>query len=43
MVDAYRALNMDDLAADAERVYDANYPASARDVDARKSWWKRIL
>ena len=43
MVDAYRALNMNDLAADAARVYDANYPTNARDVEARKSWWRRIL
>jgi len=39
LVDAYRALKMDDLAANAERVYDANYPNGARDVLAKKHWW----
>jgi hypothetical protein len=34
---------MTDLAADAERVYDANYPASSKDVEQKKSWWRRIL
>jgi outer membrane protein assembly factor BamD len=43
MVDAYRALNMTDLATVAARVYDANYPASSRDVEEKKSWWRRIL
>ncbi len=43
MVDAYRALNMTDMAGDAERVYAANYPGHARDVEEKKSWWRRIL
>jgi hypothetical protein len=30
---------MMDLAANAERVYDDNYPASAKDVAAKKHWW----
>jgi outer membrane protein assembly factor BamD len=42
MVDAYAALHMTDLEADARRVYAANYP---KDVGAlkKKSWWRRIL
>jgi len=43
MVDAYRALNMTDLAAVAARVYDANYPASSREVQEKKAWWRRLL
>jgi outer membrane protein assembly factor BamD len=43
LVDAYRQLHMADLAADAERVYAANYPGSVRDIDAKKSWWRRFL
>jgi outer membrane protein assembly factor BamD len=43
IVQAYRNLGMTDLAADAERVYDANYPANSTDVTAKKSWWRRIL
>ncbi|GAC1301415.1 MAG: hypothetical protein NVSMB10_00870 [Steroidobacteraceae bacterium] len=43
MVDAYRQLNMLDMAADAERVYATNYPGSARDVVPKLAWWKRIL
>ena len=43
LVDAYRQLKMTDLAANAQRVYAANYPANARDVETKKSWWRRIL
>jgi outer membrane protein assembly factor BamD len=43
IVQAYRSLGMTDLAADAERVYDDNYPASAKDVEPKKAWWLRIL
>jgi outer membrane protein assembly factor BamD len=43
LVDAYRQLHMADLAADAERVYSANYPGSLKDIDAKKSWWRRFL
>jgi outer membrane protein assembly factor BamD len=43
LVQAYRNLGMLDLAANAERVYDDNYPGSSKDVEARKSWWRRIL
>jgi outer membrane protein assembly factor BamD len=39
LVDAYRDLKMMDLAANAERVYDDNYPASAKDVAVKKHWW----
>ena len=42
MVDAYRALHMTDLEANAEKVYASNYPESARDVQPKKHWW-RIL
>jgi outer membrane protein assembly factor BamD (BamD/ComL family) len=40
LVDAYRALHMDDLATNADRVYAANYPAGSGTVAARKPWWK---
>jgi outer membrane protein assembly factor BamD len=43
IVQAYRNLGMNDLAADAEQVYDANFPASSKDVERKKSWWRRIL
>jgi outer membrane protein assembly factor BamD len=43
LVDAYRQLGMTDLAANAERVYDANYPGNTKDVEAKKSWLRRIL
>ena len=43
LVDAYRQLGMTDLAANAERVYDANYPDSAKDVAPKKVWWNRLL
>jgi len=43
LVDAYRRLGMNDLAANAERVYDANYPGNSQDVAPKKSWWRRIL
>ncbi len=39
LVDAYRDLKMMDLAATAERVYDDNYPASAKEVAVKKHWW----
>jgi outer membrane protein assembly factor BamD len=39
LVDAYRDLNMMDLAADAEKVYVANYPADSREVAQKKHWW----
>jgi len=39
IVDAYRALKMTDLEADAEKVYAANYPAYAGDVMPKKHWW----
>ncbi len=41
LVDAYRELKMDDLATNAEKVYDDNYPASSQEVAVRKRpWWK---
>jgi outer membrane protein assembly factor BamD len=39
IVDAYRALKMTDLEANAQKVYAANYPANASDVLAKKHWW----
>jgi outer membrane protein assembly factor BamD len=39
VVDAYRALKMTDLEANAERVYVANYPNDSRDVIHKKHWW----
>jgi hypothetical protein len=30
---------MTDLASNAERVYAANYPASTKDILAKKHWW----
>jgi outer membrane protein assembly factor BamD len=43
LVDAYRDLKMMDLAADAEKVYDDNYSADTKDVQAKKHWWSKIL
>lgn len=43
LVQAYRQLGMTDLAANAARVYADNYPGSVKDVQPKKSWWKRIL
>jgi outer membrane protein assembly factor BamD len=43
LVDAYRQLKMMDLAANAERVYTANYPGNTKDIDTKKSWWRRFL
>jgi outer membrane protein assembly factor BamD len=39
LVDAYRDLKMQDLAANAERVYVDNYPGSTKDVIPKKHWW----
>jgi outer membrane protein assembly factor BamD len=39
IVDAYRALKMTDLEANARQVYAANYPGSVGDVVPRKHWW----
>jgi len=43
LIDAYRDLNMMDLAADAERVYADNYPGDTKDIMPTKHWWNRIL
>ncbi len=43
LVDAYRQLKMMDLAANAERVYAANYPGNTKDIDTKKAWWRRYL
>jgi len=43
LVDAYRQLKMLDLAANAERVYTANYPGNTKDIDIKKAWWRRYL
>ena len=42
IVNAYHNLNMMDLAADAERVYAANYPGSTDDLHKRH-WYQNIL
>ena len=39
LVDAYRNLKMTDLAANAEKVYTANYPANTADIAPKKHWW----
>lgn len=43
IVQAYRELKMTDLAADAEKVYVANYPNGGKDSVVKKAWWRRIL
>jgi outer membrane protein assembly factor BamD len=43
IVEAYRKLNLTDLASTAERVYADNYPGDVRDVEQKKAWWLRIL
>jgi outer membrane protein assembly factor BamD len=41
LIEAYRKLNMPDLAANATKVYDENYPKDAKLVQApKKAWWK---
>ena len=39
LVDAYRNLKMMDLASNAARVYDDNYPSGSKDMLAKKHWW----
>jgi outer membrane protein assembly factor BamD len=39
LIDAYRKLHMDDLAANAERVYADNYPHDANAPATKKQWW----
>jgi outer membrane protein assembly factor BamD len=43
MADAYRALGMTDLAENVQRVYTDNYPGSAKEIEPKKSWWRRFL
>jgi outer membrane protein assembly factor BamD len=43
IVDAYRALGMKDLEANAQQVYSTNYPGNEKDVADKKHWWRRIL
>jgi outer membrane protein assembly factor BamD len=40
LIDAYHALKMQDLAANAERVYADNYPQSAQDEARKRHWWR---
>ena len=42
LVDAYRDLNMMDLAANAERVYADNFPADTKDILPKKHWWSLL-
>ena len=39
LVDAYRQLNMQDLASNAERVYADNFPNDTKDILKKKHWW----
>ena len=39
LVDAYRDLHMDDLAANAQLVYAANFPNDTKDILPKKHWW----
>jgi outer membrane protein assembly factor BamD len=39
LIDAYRDLKMDDLAANAERIYRENYPAEATRIEKKRHWW----
>ncbi|WP_375394801.1 outer membrane protein assembly factor BamD, partial [uncultured Sphingomonas sp.] len=43
IVDAYRALHMQDLEANAAKVYETNFPGSTTEVEPKKHWWRRIL
>lgn len=41
LIDAYRQLNMQDLAANSERVYATNYPQDAKSAQAStRPWWR---
>jgi outer membrane protein assembly factor BamD len=42
LVDAYRDLQMMDLAANAERVYADNFPGDTRDILPKKHWWSLL-
>jgi outer membrane protein assembly factor BamD len=39
LVDAYRDLHMEDLAANAQLVYAANFPNDTKDILPKKHWW----
>src|SRR6202451_3634104 len=39
LVDAYHDLHMDDLAANAQLVYAANFPNDRKDILPKKHWW----
>jgi outer membrane protein assembly factor BamD len=39
LVDAYRALHMDDLAANAQLVFAENFPNDTKDILPKKHWW----
>jgi outer membrane protein assembly factor BamD len=43
LVDAYRDLKMDDLAANAERVYADNYPGDRKSLIPKKHWYNYIF
>ncbi|HEX3914550.1 MAG TPA: outer membrane protein assembly factor BamD [Steroidobacteraceae bacterium] len=43
MVNAYYALNMVDLAKNAERVYADNYPGPIRNLERKKHWYQRVF
>jgi outer membrane protein assembly factor BamD len=39
LIQSYRALKMDDLAANAERVYKENYPEDTKNIARKRHWW----
>lgn len=39
LIQAYRALKMEDLAANAEKVYKVNFPADMQAIRRKKHWW----
>jgi outer membrane protein assembly factor BamD len=39
LIQSYRALKMDDLADNAERVYKENYPQDTKSIARKKHWW----
>jgi outer membrane protein assembly factor BamD len=39
LIESYRRLGLDDLAADTARVLAANFPERAKELE-KKSWWR---
>jgi outer membrane protein assembly factor BamD len=40
LINAYSRLHMTDLAANAERVYEENYPGDSMHINMKKQWWR---